>query len=257
MNLLCTINSRSDVGGLYFKNFRVHCRFFAGECPRWNFLVLYLKISSQSETSLVVFYRLFWRRQEFNKACRRGYPGTYIPLKYTLTEHAGRMWSVTHSTSLDNCTPRTSYKTSHTLTHLHKDPITIHDTPMQPSMGNLHLIIFEAWWILNERAFYCLIIFFVWKWILIESTNQLGESSPNFIFAVVNLDPIILEKRWIDGESWPNNFVEKVNWGEDLRWVGSRCPLTRALRLRSLFVNTNWVCHIGAIFHLVTRVGLP
>ena len=57
----------------------------------------------------------------------------------------------------------------------------------------------------------------------LEKTNQLGESSPNFIFAVVNLDPIILEKRWIDGESWPNNFVEKVNRGEDLRWEGSRC----------------------------------
>ena len=28
----------------------------------------------------------------------------------------------------------------------------------------------------------------------IEKTNQLGESSPNFIFAVVNLDPINLEK---------------------------------------------------------------
>ena len=63
----------------------------------------------------------------------------------------------------------------------------------------------------------------------LEKTNQLGESSPNFIFAVVNLDPIILEKGWIDGESWPNDFVEKVNRGEDLRWVGSRCPLTHAL----------------------------
>ena len=62
----------------------------------------------------------------------------------------------------------------------------------------------------------------------LEKTNQLGESSPNFIFTVVNLDPIILEKRWIDGEPWPNKFVEKVNRGEDLRWVGSRCPLTRA-----------------------------
>ena len=29
----------------------------------------------------------------------------------------------------------------------------------------------------------------------LEKTNQLGESSPNFIFAVVNLDRIILEKR--------------------------------------------------------------
>ena len=28
-------------------------------------------------------------------------------------------------------------------------------------MVNLHLIIFEAWWILNERAFYCFIILFV------------------------------------------------------------------------------------------------
>ena len=35
----------------------------------------------------------------------------------------------------------------------------------------------------------------------LEKTNQLGESSPNFIFAVVNLDPIISEKRGIDGES--------------------------------------------------------
>ena len=62
----------------------------------------------------------------------------------------------------------------------------------------------------------------------LEKTNQLGESSPDFIFAVVNLDPIILEKRSIYGESWPNNFVEKVNRGEDLRWVGSRCTLTHA-----------------------------
>ena len=29
----------------------------------------------------------------------------------------------------------------------------------------------------------------------LEKTNQLGESSPNFIFAMVNLDLIILEKR--------------------------------------------------------------
>ena len=62
----------------------------------------------------------------------------------------------------------------------------------------------------------------------LEKTNQLGESTPNFIFSVVNLDLIILEKRWIDGESWPDDFVEKVNRGEDLRWVGSRWPLTHA-----------------------------
>ena len=51
----------------------------------------------------------------------------------------------------------------------------------------------------------------------LEKTNQHSESSPNFIFAAVNLDTIILKKRWTDGESWPNDFVEKVNRGEDLR----------------------------------------
>ena len=29
----------------------------------------------------------------------------------------------------------------------------------------------------------------------LEKTNQLGESPLNFIFSMVNLDPIILEKR--------------------------------------------------------------
>ena len=41
---------------LCFKNFRVHCRFIAGEYPGCNFLVLHLKIGSQSETmSLLSF----------------------------------------------------------------------------------------------------------------------------------------------------------------------------------------------------------
>ena len=68
-----------------------------------------------------------------------------------------------------------------------------------------------------------------------RKTNQLGESSPNFIFAEVNLDPFFfffLKKKWINGESWPNDFVGKVKRGEDLRWVGSRCPLTRAWKQR-------------------------
>ena len=30
----------------------------------------------------------------------------------------------------------------------------------------------------------------------------------------MNLDPIILEKRWIDGESWPNDFC----WKGEQRW---------------------------------------
>ena len=48
----------------------------------------------------------------------------------------------------------------------------------------------------------------------LEKTNQFGESSSIFIFAVVNLDPIIWEKRWIDGESWPSDFC----WKGEQRW---------------------------------------
>ena len=42
----------------------------------------------------------------------------------------------------------------------------------------------------------------------LEKNNQLGESSPNFIFAVVNLDQTVIEKRLTDGESGPNDFVK-------------------------------------------------
>ena len=104
---------------------------------------------------------------------------------------------------------------------------------------NLHLFIFEhdeslpskIWSTFNlERTGVLLFYHFVYLKVNLnlEKTNQLGESSSNFTFMAVNLDPIVTEKRWIDGESWPNDFVEKVNRGEDLKWVGSKCPLTRA-----------------------------
>ena len=118
------------------------------------------------------------------------------------------------------------------------------------SKSNLEVYEFRDWWILTCFIFghgesspnnilsmvnlgrTCILLFNYFLCLKVnldlEKTIQLGESSHNFIFAVVNLDPIILEKRWIDGESWPNDFVEKVNRGEDLRWVGSRCPLTHA-----------------------------
>ena len=119
------------------------------------------------------------------------------------------------------------------------------------STSNLEVYKFRDWWILTYFIFghgesslnniwsmvnldrMCVLLFYYFLCLKanlgLEKTNQLGESSPNFIFAVVNLDPIILEKRWIDGESWPNDFVERVNRGEDLRWVGSRCTLMHAL----------------------------
>ena len=34
-----------------------------------------------------------------------------------------------------------------------------------------------------------------------EKTNMFGESLPNLMFAAVNLDPIVIEKKWTDGES--------------------------------------------------------
>ena len=110
--------------------------------------------------------------------------------------------------------------------------------------SNLEVLKFRDWWILTYFIFghgesslnnfwsmvnlerTCVLLFYYFLCLKanldLEKTNQLGESSPNFIFAVVNLDLIILEKWWTDGESWPNDFVEKVNRGEDLRWVGSR-----------------------------------
>ena len=99
----------------------------------------------------------------------------------------------------------------------------------------------NIWTTVNlERTFVLLFYYFLCLKVNLdlEKTNQLGESSPNFIFStVVNLDRIIFEKGWIDGESWPNDFVEKVNRVEDLRWVGSRCPLTHALTSRSVMVD--------------------
>ena len=96
-------------------------------------------------------------------------------------------------------------------------------------MVNFHLIIFETWWILNERALYVLSFSLFESEFCPRKNKSAWWIFTQFYFAVVNFDPIILERRWIDGESWPNDFVENVNRGKDLRWVGSRCPLMRAL----------------------------
>ena len=52
----------------------------------------------------------------------------------------------------------------------------------------------------------------------LEKTNKLGESSPNSIFVVVNLYQNVLEKRWIDGKSWPMILMKK--WTEVKTWGG-------------------------------------
>ena len=62
-------------------------------------------------------------------------------------------------------------------------------------MVNLYLMIFEAWWILNENVFYCFFILINWKWILTYRKKQIS---------LVNLHPTLL--------SWPNCFGKEVNW---------------------------------------------
>ena len=143
------------------------------------------------------------------------------------------------------------------------------------STSNLEVYKFRDWWILTYFIFghgesslnniwsmvnlerTCILLFYYFLCLKanldLEKTNQLGESSPNFIFAVVNLDPIILEKRWIDGESWPNDFVDKVNRGEDLRWVGSRFPLTHAL-IAQLSTNRKHIVSYMGLDHKVISV---
>ena len=78
------------------------------------------------------------------------------------------------------------------------------------SHGESHLI--NIWSMVNLKR-RCVLLFYYFVYLKVnldlEKTRYLGESSPNFIFAAVYLDPIVLEKRWTDGESSPNVFIEK------------------------------------------------
>ena len=117
------------------------------------------------------------------------------------------------------------------------------------STSNLEVYIFRDWWIFTYFIFgygesspnniwsmvnlerTCVLLFYYFLYFKVDLDLEqisLVNLHPTLFFAVVNLDPIIFEMRWINGESWPNDFDEKMNRGEDLRWVGSRSPLTRA-----------------------------
>ena len=67
---------------------------------------------------------------------------------------------------------------------------------------NLYLVKFVAR-VNLERTGLLLFYYFVYLKVNFNlgKTNQLCESSPNFIFVVVNLDPIVIEKMVTDGES--------------------------------------------------------
>ena len=84
------------------------------------------------------------------------------------------------------------------------------------STSNLEVYKFRDWWIFTYFIFghgesspnniwsmvnlerTCVLLFYYFLYfkvnLALEKTNQLGESSSKFIFALVNLDPIILEK---------------------------------------------------------------
>ena len=90
------------------------------------------------------------------------------------------------------------------------------------STSNLEVYKFRDWWILTYFIFghgesslnniwsmvnlkwTCVLLFYYFLCLKVnldlEKTNQLGESSPNFIFAVVNLDPLF----WKRGELMVN-----------------------------------------------------
>ena len=108
------------------------------------------------------------------------------------------------------------------------------------STSNLEVYKFRDWWILTYFIFghgesspnniwsmvnlerTCVSLFYYFLCLKVnldlEKTNQLGESSSNFIFAVVNLDPIILEKRWIDVN--PDLTILLKRWTEVKTWGG-------------------------------------
>ena len=87
---------------------------------------------------------------------------------------------------------------------------------------NLYLIRYEAWWILNEFMFYCFI--YLHMNLDLQTTNQLGEFSPNFNFVMmklcwivlerselmVKLDPTTLMKRWTEVKTMGK--VQDADW---------------------------------------------
>ena len=91
---------------------------------------------------------------------------------------------------------------------------------------NLYLIKFKKRWILNEREFYSFIILFIWKWILtwtkwISLVNlHLTLFSQWWILTqlfwkigelMVNLDLMILLKRWTEVKTW-GGWVQDTLW---------------------------------------------
>ena len=104
----------------------------------------------------------------------------------------------------------------------------------------INLYLCDIWSMVNLEWTHCVFIVLCFAHESWPIVNKKCISSPNFIFAVVNLYWIVLEKSWTDGESLPNDFDEKVNSGEDLRGMSSICWLMAAL-----------VSHASKLLHLM------
>ena len=123
---------------------------------------------------------------------------------------------------------------------------------------NLYLIKFKKRWILNKRAFYSFIIFFIWKWILIYTKwisvvnlhltlfswwwilNQLFWKRGELM---VNLDLKILLKRWTEVKTWGG-------WVQD---AFDACINITLMKNQSY--NFSLLNCVHAIDHLIEKLG--
>ena len=115
-----------------------------------------------------------------------------------------------------------------------------------------------AWWhFFSVFLHFCNKLYFQTIFDGLQNIDQVEERLALIYFMQPS---IVIEKSWTDGQFWPNDIVEKVNRVEDLRWLGSRCPLTRALVFPfgtyNLLVHFNDVLktlYISRISHRTSR----
>ena len=93
---------------------------------------------------------------------------------------------------------------------------------------NLHLIYFWTWWIFTKEILKHSKFWMNWRFIVLSFSLFESESWPTKKSAWWILTQSLQKKSELIVNLDLTIVFEKVNRGEDLRWVGSRCPLTRA-----------------------------
>ena len=112
-------------------------------------------------------------------------------------------------------------------------------------MMNLHLITFEAWWFLNERALYRFIIFFFFKWILTWKKR----------ISLVNLHPTLFLRWWILAQlfwKWgelmmkPDLTILLKRWRKVKTWGGFDACINKMTKVHVWGAgNTHFRCKTG------------